>query len=182
MESKYIYFITLLFSFNFNAINSVNGQQQQKISVQIHSMKCLYSDDYGKNEEIYGRVWALNLRTYGTVENAIDYFKRKELMKIGDGSGEVLDIPRSSHITLKKNESHLWYKLIKELNAKPSDKIIILGELIDRDWYNPDDRLMSAGSVWYKVVDLAKLNGAAYQVDLSFKNSQSKVNMLIFVK
>ncbi len=156
--------------------------QPQKTTIQIHSMKCIYSDDYGKNEELYGRVWALNLRTYRTVENAIEYFKRRELIKIGDGSGEILNISRNSHITLKKNESHIWYKLIKEMTIKPNDKIIVIGELIDRDWNNPDDKLMSTGSVWYKMVDLAKLNGAAYQVDLSFRNKQSRVDMLIFVK
>ncbi|MBK8627130.1 MAG: hypothetical protein IPN86_16665 [Saprospiraceae bacterium] len=104
------------------------------------------------------------------------------MIKIGDGSGEILNISRNSHITLKKNESHIWYKLIKEMTIKPNDKIIVIGELIDRDWNNPDDKLMSTGSVWYKMVDLAKLNGAAYQVDLSFRNKQSRVDMLIFVK
>ena len=48
---KNIFFKSFLF-LNAFTINILNGQQQQKISVQIHSMKCLYSDDYGKNEEI----------------------------------------------------------------------------------------------------------------------------------
>ncbi|MGB4839419.1 MAG: hypothetical protein WBP08_10525 [Saprospiraceae bacterium] len=180
MQSKHKYIIALLFL--IFSIVSDSYAQQQKCKVNIHSMKCIYSDDYGKNEELYGRIWALNLKTYGTVEYALNYFNRKELIKIGDGSGAVLDISRISYIQLKKNQSHVWYDMSKELTVKPNDKIIVIGELIDRDWNNPDDKLMSAGSVWYKVVDLAKLNGALYQVDLSFKNSQSKVNMLVYVK
>ena len=180
MKPKYKYTIVLL-SLIFSIVSDSHAQQQ-KCKVQINSMKCLYSDDYGKNEELYGRVWALNLKTYGTVDNALNYFKTKEIIKVGDGSGEVHGISRTSYITLKKNQSHLWYDMNKELTVKPNDKIIVIGELIDRDWDNADDKLMSAGSVWYKVVDLAKLKGAAYQVDLSFRNKQSRVDMILYVR
>lgn len=180
-KMKNIFFISFLF-LNAFTINKVTGQQQKKVEIQIHNMKCIYSDDYGDNEELYGRIWALNLKTYGTVDNALNYFKTKEILKVGDGSGEVLGISRTSYITLKKNQSHLWYDMSKELTVKPNDKIIVIGELIDRDWDNADDKLMSAGSVWYKVVDLAKLKGAAYQVDLSFRNKQSRVDMILYVR
>jgi hypothetical protein len=75
MQSKHKYLIAFLFLI-FSIVNDSHAQVQ-KCKINIHSMKCIYSDDYGKNEELYGRVRALNLKTYGTVENALNLFQSK---------------------------------------------------------------------------------------------------------
>jgi hypothetical protein len=177
----YLIFNLIVWIINLSGHNlSAQDQQQQKVKVRVHSMKCVYTDYYGKNDELYGRVWVLNLRIYKNVKNALDFFHRKEIMKLGDGSGPVLEISRDAYVQLKKDQSHLWNNVSKEISVLPSDEIIIIGEFADRDWGNADDKLMAPESVYYKVIKVNTIQDATYQVDLSFKNSQSKVNMLIY--
>ena len=180
MQYSPIRFTLLLLAF-LSLTSFSQPNQSQKVRVTLRYITCKAVDDSGPAEEIYGKVWALNLAPYKTAETARQYFEKDEVLKVGNGGGKIWSTDRDHYIALKKGETRQINKSVEIICSAPG-KIIVLGDLDERDGGgNPDDRLASAGSLVYKVVDLSTFSDAAV-VELIFKSGGTDVRVEVALK
>lgn len=147
----------------------------QKVKVTFRNITCKGLDDAGDTEELYGKVWALNMSPYRNIKTAKQYFDDDEIIKIGNGGGEIWRVSRDNYLAIRKNEMKTVGRSVFIMGRK-NDDIIILGDLDERDlgWRNPDDKLNSSGTISHKVVNLASFEGT-YIVTLRFKSGGTDI-------
>lgn len=161
--------------------------QMQKVKVIMRHITCKGLDDDGITEELYGKIWALNLSPYKNLETARQNFNNDEIIKIGQGGGEIWKLDRDHYLAIKKGQTIRVSKSIEgqfiEIVCKKTDKIIVMGDMNERDWgwRSKDDLLASKGSIENKVVDLASFDGT-YLVNLIFKSGGTEIWVEIAVE
>jgi len=103
-----IYLMTLIPFISFSQTDQI-----QKVKVTIHHITCNGLDDAGNTEELYGRIWALILAPYRSVEYARIYFNNNEIFKIGQGGGKLWkrDRTNSLHTTQEYPYSNKFFAI-----------------------------------------------------------------------
>jgi hypothetical protein len=129
--------------------------QTGEVRVKLLSLWCHKVDDQGKDEEIYGKCWALNANEYGGVRQARQAFRQDEILKKAN-NGMLWRANRDQFITLRKNQS-FYFNKEAIISYKKGDKIVLLGDLDERDYRNSDDILNGAGTQDYIVLDPTQL-------------------------
>jgi hypothetical protein len=150
------------------------------LRITLVSITCHSADDHGGDEELFGKLWVLNLTTYKTAKQARDAFKFDELLKVGDGSGSIWSTDRNNFITLRKGQSSSIGQST-DLTCEVGDKIIILGDLDERDYRDPDDYLEASGTVSEKIINTVNFLGIRIE-KLVFKSGGTDVSMTIKVQ
>jgi hypothetical protein len=150
------------------------------IRITLESINCHGAQDHRGSEELYGKLWVLNLNTYKSVSSARTAFNLNELMKVGDGSGSIWSTDRNHLVVLKKNQSRT-IRQSTDLTCKRGDKLIILGDLDERDYRNSDDVLESRGTISEKIINTANFSGSRTE-KLVFISGGTNMSMTIKIQ
>jgi len=164
----------LFFVVAFSLTSFSRPVPMQNVRVTMQYILCKAADDYGGTEELYGKVWALNLAPYKSEKAAREYFERDDQLKIGLGGGEIWNKNRNHLVVLSKGQSRQINRSI-DISCPETGNIIILGDMNERDYKgDPDDKLASNGSVENKVVALTSFTNTCL-VDLVFQSGGTDV-------
>jgi hypothetical protein len=174
-KSLVVYCILALSLCSFVTNSSKKAPRTLRITLEY--ITCHSVDDSGGSEELYGKLWVLNLTTYKSAASARTAFNLDELMKVGDGSGSIWQTDRDHLVVLKKNQSRM-IRQSTDITCEIGDKLIILGDLDERDYRNADDLLEARGTVSEKVINSATFSGTRTD-KLVFKSGGTNVSMTI---
>lgn len=150
-----------------------------EVRVKLLTLSCYKADDKGNDEELYGRLWALNTRNYNSVQGARRAFQDQEILKMAN-NGIVWETDRNHYIIVPEKK---YQPINREaiITYQKGDQIVLLGDLDERDFKNADDLLNGNGTVDYIVLDLMNLNPNAIH-NLLFRSGGTRVSMQIKVE
>jgi hypothetical protein len=159
---------------------ALDHQKELTIRVTLEKITCHSADDHGGSEEIYGKLWVLNLNTYGSVSAARDAFKFGEVLKSANASSSIWERDRDHFLTLRKGEE-ITEGDYKDMFCESGTKLIIFGDLDERDYKrDPDDMLEQKGTINHGIINTNDL-ATGKKMTLVFKSGGTNVSMTVHI-
>jgi hypothetical protein len=158
-----------------------SNKAEQTIRVTLLSINCISADDYGGSEELYGKMWALNLSKFNSLKDAKNAFLFDELDKPAFNSPEIWRVGYEGTVVLKKGQSRDISKSTEIVCRNSTDKILIIGDLNERDYRDADDYLQSRGTIDNYVISISQLSNSITKT-LVFKSGGTNVTMVVKIE